>query len=88
MKKLTILIVIKLFIFTFLLNSGQIKLPTINLDSITIENKYKLEDRYQKPKELPSRNKKESNNSINLDIDVNKEQKQIDSFKLDIGKKF
>ena len=88
MKKLTNLILIKLFAFTLLLNAKTLDQITIKLDPKITENKYELADRYEEPETLPSEDQKKENTSINVDVDVNKEQKQIDSLKLDIGKKF
>jgi len=88
MKNITILILIKLFLFTFLVNAKPLEEMTINLNPEIIKDKYQPIDRYEKPEELPSKDKKEEDTSINLDVDVNKEQKQIDSLKLDVGTKF
>jgi hypothetical protein len=87
MKKTTILILIKLFLFTVLVNATPIEEKTIILNPDVIENKYQPEDRYDEPVELPSEIKKKDS-SINVDVDVNKEQKQIDSLKVDVDKKF
>jgi hypothetical protein len=69
-------------------NANPLTHVNTKLETTKTYDKYQLTDKYAKPEELPSQDKKEDDSSINLDIDVNKEQKQIDSLKLDIGTKF
>ena len=88
MKKITILILTKLFLFTFLLNANQLKDPIIILDPNIIEDKYQPTDKYEEPLALPNEIKKKEDSSVNLDANVNKEKKEIDSLKIDVGKKF
>ncbi len=88
MKKISILLISKLFLFTLLINAKPLKEITLNLNPTINEEKYHPTDIYEEPKELPLDKKKEKDTSINVDIDVNKEQKQIDSLKLDLDKKF
>ena len=87
MKKATILILIKLFLFTLFVNANLLEEKKLNLNPEIVEEKYQLEDRYDKPVELPSEIRKKDS-SINLDVDVDKEKKQIDRLKLDVDKKF
>jgi len=90
MKRITTTILINLFTFTLLANVNLLEEKTISLNPEIIEEKYQETDRYQKPIELPSEIKKEKDSSINfdVDVDVNKEEQQIDKLKLDVGKKF
>ena len=89
MKKIINILLIKLFLFTFFINAKQLEDVTINLNPEIIKQKYNLADKYEKPVDLPSvKEEKEDDSSINLDVDVDKEQKQIDRLKLDVGKKF
>ena len=87
MKKATLLILIKLFLFTLFVNANPLTEPKLNLNPEIVEEKYQLEDRYDKPVELPSEIKKKDS-SVNLDVDVDKEKKQIDRLKIDVDKKF
>ena len=87
MKNITLLILIKLFLLTLFVNANPLEETKLNLNPEIVEEKYQLEDRYEKPVELPSEIKKKDS-SINLDVDVDKEKKQIDSLKLDVDKKF
>ncbi|APW64481.1 hypothetical protein LPB137_00830 [Poseidonibacter parvus] len=87
MKKATILILIKLFLFTLFVNANLLEEKKLNLNPEIVEEKYQLEDRYDKPVELPSEIRKKDS-AINLDVDVDKEKKQIDRLKLDVDKKF
>ncbi|WP_122893700.1 hypothetical protein [Arcobacter peruensis] len=87
MKKATILILIKIFLFTLFVNANLLEEKKLNLNPEIVEEKYQLEDRYDKPVELPSEIRKKDS-SINLDVDVDKEKKQIDRLKLDVDKKF
>jgi len=86
MKNITRLILIKLFLFTFFVNANPIE-EKLNLNPEIPEEKYQPTDRYDEPVELPGKIKKEDS-SINLDVDVDKEKKQIDRLKLDVDKKF
>jgi len=88
MKKLTILLLINLFTITLLAKSTSTEDLVIDLNPPIIKKNYEAMDKYQEPEELPSKTQKKENSSINVDVDVNKEQKQIDSLKLDVGKKF
>lgn len=88
MKKITLLILIKLFLFTSLVNSKSLETPIINLNPEIIEEKYTLTDKYEEPLALPDKNVKKEDSSLNLDANVNKEKREIDSLKIDIGKKF
>ena len=88
MKKITLLILIKLFLFTSLVNSKSLETPIINLNPEIIEEKYTLTDKYEEPLALPDENVKKEDSSLNLDANVNKEKREIDSLKIDIGKKF
>jgi len=87
MKKATILILIKIFLFTLFVNANLLEEKKLNLNPEIVEEKYQLEDRYDKPVELPSEIRKKDS-AINLDVDVDKEKKQIDRLKLDVDKKF
>ncbi|MGB1227048.1 MAG: hypothetical protein ACPG9K_04085 [Poseidonibacter sp.] len=87
MKNITLRILIKLFLLTLFVNANPLEETKLNLNPEIVEEKYQLEDRYEKPVELPSEIKKKDS-SINLDVDVDKEKKQIDSLKLDVDKKF
>ena len=86
MKNITILI--KLFLFTLSINAKPLEKPTINLNPEIIEDKYQLTDKYDKPLPLPNEILKKEDSQLNLDANVNKEKKEIDSLKIDIGKKF
>ncbi len=88
MKKITILILTKLFLFTLLINANQLTEPIIILDPEIIEDKYQLTDKYKEPLPLPNKIKGKEDSSVNLDANVNKEKKEIDSLKIDVGKKF
>jgi hypothetical protein len=88
MKNITILILIKLFLFTLSVNAKPLEKPIINLDSKIIEDKYQLTDKYNEPIPLPNEENKKEDSQLNLDANVNKEKKEIDSLKIDIGKKF
>lgn len=88
MKKTTILILTKLFLFTFLLNAKQLENPIIILEPNIIEDKYQPTDKYEEPIALPNEMKKTEDSSLNIDTNVNKEKREIDSLKIDIGKKF
>ena len=88
MKNITILILTKLFLFTLLVNAKPLENPTIDLKLEVIEEKYQLTDKYDEPTPLPSEDGKKEDSQLNLDADVNKEKKQLDSLKIDIGKKF
>ncbi|KAB7887638.1 hypothetical protein [Poseidonibacter ostreae] len=88
MKKITLLILIKLFLFTSFVNSKSLETPIINLNPEIIEEKYTLTDKYEEPLALPDENVKKEDSSLNLDANVNKEKREIDSLKIDIGKKF
>jgi len=89
MKKIIKILLIKLFLFTSIINAQVLEDTTININPEIIKQKYNLTDKYEKPIDLPSvEEKKEDDSSINLDVDIDKEQRQIDSLKLDVGKKF
>ena len=88
MKKITLLILIKLFLFTSFVNYKSLETPIINLNPEIIEEKYTLTDKYEEPLALPDENVKKEDSSLNLDANVNKEKREIDSLKIDIGKKF
>lgn len=88
MKKITLLILIKLFLFTLLLNATPLEKPTINLNPEIIEKNYQLNDKYNEPKPLINERNKKENSQLNIDANINKETKEIDSLKIDIGKKF
>ena len=88
MKNITILILIKLFLFTLLVNATSLEEPTINLNPEIIEKEYQLTDKYNEPTPLLNEIKKKEDSQLNLDANVNKETKEIDSLKIDIGKKF
>ncbi|MAD41506.1 MAG: hypothetical protein CL623_03840 [Arcobacter sp.] len=88
MKKITILILAKLFLFTLLLNANQLSEPIIILDPEIIKDKYQPTDKYQEPTALPNKIKKKEDTELNLDANVNKEKREIDSLKIDVGKKF
>ena len=88
MKKITILILTKLFLFTLLLNANQLSEPILILDPEIIEDKYQPTDKYQEPIALPNEIKKKEDTELNLDANVNKEKREIDSLKIDVGKKF
>jgi len=87
MKNITLLILLKLFLFTLLVNAKPLEKPIINLNPEIIEEKYQLTDKYNEPIPLPNKKIKEDS-QLNLDANVNKETKQLDSIKIDIGKKF
>ena len=88
MKNLTILILIKLFLFTLFLNANTLKDPILILDPQIIEEKYELTDKYQEPLPLPNEDIKKEDSQLNIDANVNKEKREIDSLKIDVGKKF
>ncbi|MBU3014403.1 hypothetical protein KO488_06505 [Poseidonibacter lekithochrous] len=88
MKKITILILTKLFLLTFLINANQLSDPIIILDPEIIEDKYQPTDKYEEPLALPNKRKKKEDSALNLDANVNKEKREIDSLKIDVGKKF
>ena len=88
MKKITILIFIKLFLFVLSVNANQLEEPIIILDSKIIEDKYQPTDKYEEPLALPNKIKKKEDTELNLDANVNKEKREIDSLKIDVGKKF
>ena len=88
MKKIIILTLTKLFLFTIIANANELENPIIILDPNIIEDKYQLTDKYEEPLALPDKIKKKEDSSVNLDANVNKEKKEIDSLKIDVGKKF
>ena len=86
MNKIIILTLSKLFLFTILVNAKP--LEELNLKLKIIENKYQITDKYEAPAPLPFKEKKEADSHLNVDADVNKDTKQLDSLKIDMGKKF
>jgi len=88
MKKITILILTKLFLYTFLANANQLSEPIIILNPEIIQDKYQPTDKYEEPLALPNKIKKKEDTKLNLDANVNKEKREIDSLKIDVGKKF
>ena len=88
MKKITLITLTKIFLFTLLANADQQKEPIIILDPQIIEDKYQPTDKYEEPPTLPNESTKKEDTSVNLDANVNKEKREIDSLKIDLGKKF
>ena len=88
MKNITTLILIKLFLFTLFVNANPLEKPTINLNPEIIEDKYQLTDKYEEPIALPGKNEKKEDSQLNIDANVNKETREIDSLKIDLGTKF
>jgi len=82
MKKTTLLILLKLFLFMFSLNAKQQENPIIILEPNIIEDKYK------EPLSLPNKMEKKEDLMLNFDASINKEKREIDSLKIDVGKKF
>lgn len=88
MRKTTLLILLKLFLFMFSLNAKQQENPIIILESNIIEDKYKTTDKYKEPLPLPNKMEKKEDLMLNFDASINKEKREIDSLKINVGKKF
>ena len=49
---------------------------------------YKTTDKYKEPLPLPNKMEKKEDLMLNFDASINKEKREIDSLKIDVGKKF
>ena len=72
----------------FSLNAKQQENPIIILEPNIIEDKYKTADKYKEPLPLPNKMEKKEDLMLNFDASINKEKREIDSLKIDVGKKF